>query len=75
MAIKIITISLATAFLTVGCVAFPDDGYYDGRYDRRDRGYDYRYDQDRRYDRQRWEYEQQRKRLELERRKNIQQRN
>ena len=40
---------------------FPDDGYYDGRYDRRDRGYDYRYDQDRRYDRQRWEYEQQRK--------------
>lgn len=55
MAIRIITVSLATAFLAVGCVAFPDDGYYDGRYDSRDRGYDYRYDQDRRYDRQRWE--------------------
>ena len=55
MAIKIIALSLATAFLAVGCVAFPEDGgYYDGRYDQR---YDRGYEQDRRYDLQRGEYE------------------
>ncbi len=57
MASKIIALSLATAFLAVGCVAFPEDGgYYDGRYDQRyDRRYelDRRYEQDRRYERQR----------------------
>ena len=30
MASKIIALSLATAFLAVGCVAFPEDGGYYG---------------------------------------------
>src|SRR5690606_41570569 len=65
MATKVIMLALATAFLAVGCVAFPENDHYDGRYD--GRGYDYHYDQDHRYNRQRWQYEQHRKRLELER--------
>lgn len=58
MAGKLIFVSIATSLLAVGCVAFPEDDYYDGRYNR---AYDYRYDRDyrydNRYDRQRWEYE------------------
>ncbi|WP_353682212.1 hypothetical protein [Acinetobacter sp. ANC 4862] len=70
---KLIILSLATIFLAVGCVAFPEDGgYYNGgydyRYDRRyDRDYDNRYDRER--DRQRWEYQQRQNHLELERKK------
>src|SRR5574344_180882 len=62
---KLILLSCATAFLAVGCVVVPDEGYYDGRYEPR-------YDDDhRRYDndRQRWEYQQGKNRVELERRK------
>ena len=61
---KLIILSLATTFLTVGCVAFPEDGgYYNGSYDNRyDRDYDNRYDRER--DRQRWEYQQRQKRME-----------
>ena len=47
---KIIFLSLIST-LFVGCVAFPEDVYYDGRYDHR---YDYddrRYDQHDRYER------------------------
>jgi len=41
MAKKLMLLALATTFLAVGCVAFPEnDGYYDGRYDHRsDRDY------------------------------------
>ena len=54
MAKKLMLLALATTFLAVGCVAFPEnDGYYDGRYDHRsDRNYDYRYDRER--NRQHW---------------------
>ena len=57
MAKKLMLLALATTFLAVGCVAFPEnDGYYDGRYDHRsDRDYDYRYDRER--NRQHWEYQ------------------
>lgn len=70
MAIKAIIMSLATALLAVGCVAFPEDGSYRqggyqyGAYDR-DRGYDHN------SDRNRWEreraYRLQQARLEQER--------
>ncbi len=64
---KLILLSCATAFLAVGCVVVPDEGYYDGRYEPR---YDV-HDDHRRYDndRQRWEYQQGKNRVELERRK------
>lgn len=60
---KIILLSLVSS-LFVGCVAFPDDGYYDGRYGHRydydDRGYDRhddRYDQNKSWDNARQERE------------------
>lgn len=57
MAIKAMIISLATALLAVGCVAFPEDGSYRQSiyHDDYDRGYNYRYD--RHSDRTRWERE------------------
>lgn len=56
MAIKALFISLTTAFLAVGCVAFPDNGpYYSGGYDRSDRNYDRDYN--RNIERSRYERE------------------
>lgn len=68
MTIKVILISLASAVLSVGCVAFPDDGRYSngayghlGGYDRSD--HDYRYNRayqnnrNNEYNRARWEHE------------------
>lgn len=69
MALKALFISLITALITVGCVAFPEDHYNPRTYEYRSNGgyaypskhrYDERYDRryDRRYDdRQRWEQE------------------
>lgn len=57
MAIKALFISLVTAVLAVGCVAFPDDGpYYSGGYERSDRNYDRDYNKNierSRYERER----------------------
>ena len=80
--IKAFLATVTTAFLAVGCVAFPEDSYssrggyygntgygsgYGTRYDQNDRRYDDRYDRERAYRLQQARIEQDRRQNQLDR--------
>ena len=75
--IKAFLATVTTAFLAVGCVAFPEDSYssrggyygntgYGTRYDQNDRRYDDRYDRERAYRLQQARIEQDRRQNQLD---------